>query len=174
MNYSEEEKTVYIYSLSHPTTKEIRYIGKANDISKRLKGHLNKSKTSNTHFHNWIKSITNIGLIPIIKIVKTTNESNWCEDEKRAILDFRNNGCNLLNIAEGGNMPFCSKEQRAINGRNVANTIHSDAKKKRFWYLKHELGICLRHMYKNGQSERANEMRRILSTKGVNFNINGH
>lgn len=167
---------IYIYAISHPITNDIRYIGKSVNIKKRLIGHISKSKKRNDHFHNWIKSILKEGLKPNIEVIKYTDDLNWMQDEKNAIKEYREKGYNLLNIAEGGNEPYCSKEQRAINGKNTAIFIHSDEKRKRFWQLKQQLGIEFRTMYKNGNSKRADEMRDKLATRGIYFNIknDGH
>jgi len=50
---------IRIYTLSHPLTNEIRYVGKTKKIlSKRLGEHVSAArKTPMTHCHKWIKSL---------------------------------------------------------------------------------------------------------------------
>jgi len=43
-----------IYALTDPSTGEVRYIGKANDPSARLKSHLMDSRRRNTPVYRWI------------------------------------------------------------------------------------------------------------------------
>ena len=162
---------IYIYAISHPITNEIRYIGKSVNIKRRLIGHISKSRNNNNHFHNWIKSILNEGLKPKIEIIKHTNEQNWMQDEKDSIIEYRENGHNLLNIAEGGNEPYCSKEQRAINGRNTAKDIHSNEYKKTIWKKKLDMANALKGLYKIGEGDKADKMRIALAKKGFYFNI---
>ena len=51
-------KTAFIYTLSHPVTGEIRYVGKTiSRLKTRLYGHIHESKNCYTHKANWIKSI---------------------------------------------------------------------------------------------------------------------
>lgn len=47
----------YIYFLSHPTTGEVRYVGKTNNPRIRLWMH--KRETKNTRKNAWIKSLAN-------------------------------------------------------------------------------------------------------------------
>ena len=54
----------YIYTLSHPITNEVKYIGKTNNISKRYSAHLNDK--SKSYKNSWIKSLLNEDLLPVI------------------------------------------------------------------------------------------------------------
>ena len=60
-------KKTYIYSLAHPITEEIRYVGKTNNLIQRLQVHLrDKAKT---HKNNWIKSLLLNKMIPLIDVI---------------------------------------------------------------------------------------------------------
>jgi protein-tyrosine phosphatase len=117
---------VEIYTLSHPLTKEVRYIGKANDSKKRLMKHLSDSKRRNTPVYCWIRKLCSSGLIPNIEVIEIINSENWMDAEIKHISEYKNKGYRLLNVASGGDEPFCSKEIRAENGKKVAEAIHSD------------------------------------------------
>jgi len=93
-------KTVFIYTLEHPITKEIRYIGKTNNLKIRLGNHLcNKDRT---HKVNWIKSLKTKGLKPEMKILDEVDEVDWSFWEKYWIAQFKIWGINLVNETEGG------------------------------------------------------------------------
>lgn len=93
----------YIYTLSHPITLEIRYIGQTDNLKRRFNEHINESNNKNsskynTHKSNWVRKITNDGLIPIINIIDTCEnleESN--KMERLYIEHFTNDGLNLTN-----------------------------------------------------------------------------
>lgn len=153
-----------IYSLSDPITGNVMYIGKANNSESRLKTHIRDSKRRNTPVYIWIKSLINIGLLPILNVLETT--SDWQSREIAIINEHRLNGIKLLNVAKGGNEPFCSKETRAINGRINANKIHSDDKLKRMWKLKHKLGILMKEI-KVTNFEKYTQVNNRLLAKGI-------
>lgn len=67
--------TTFIYSLAHPLTDEIRYVGKANDIKDRFRSHLHAKDYS--HKSSWVKSLKNDGLIPKIEILDEVPMSEW-------------------------------------------------------------------------------------------------
>jgi hypothetical protein len=69
----------------------------------------------------------------------------------------------------GGDEPFCSKETRANNGRNVALAIHTNPLRKRLWQLKHDLGIALKQLDNNGSIMKSNEIRNRLALHGIYF-----
>lgn len=93
----------FIYSLSDPTTNEVRYIGKANDLKKRLHSHLTKSNlTKPTHKNNWIKSLLTQNLKPIIKPIEEVLVSEWEFWEIYWISQFKSWGFKLTNLTNGG------------------------------------------------------------------------
>ena len=93
----------FIYTLAHPTTGEIRYIGKTNNIEKRLKSHLsNHSLLEKSKKNNWIISLLREKLVPKIEILDETTENNINELEIFYISLFKYWGFRLLNMTEGG------------------------------------------------------------------------
>jgi len=93
-------KTTFIYELIDPITDETRYIGKSDNPSKRLSGHL-KDK-SHTYKVSWIKSLKNNNLYPILNIIDEVNESEWQFWERFYISLYRSWNCRLVNLAQGG------------------------------------------------------------------------
>lgn len=161
---------VYIYALIHPNTKEVRYIGKANNVEKRYRKHLLDASRRKYPVYNWINKLKNEGLLPSYVILENTNEIDWMDAEKNAISKHKELGCRLLNVAEGGNEPYCSKEVRAQNGKNIANAIHSDEKRKRLWSLKQQLGLDLKYLETKGDDDQKNRCKAIrakLATRGI-------
>lgn len=133
---------VYIYALKHPITNDIRYIGKANNPESRLKSHLSDSKKRNTPVYCWIRKLASAGLSPIMEVLEFS--SNWEASEKLLISKYRIT-CNLLNVADGGNEPKCTKETRASNG--LANAKKRDPL---LWAASRKLGSMLYEAKKNG------------------------
>ena len=93
----------YIYTLSHPITSEIRYVGKSTRTKRRQTEHQSKwfcEKRPN-HKNNWCLKLIKEGLKPILTIIDET-EDNWQELEKYWIKYYKDKGFNLLNHTEGG------------------------------------------------------------------------
>lgn len=104
--------SVFIYALKSPTTGEIRYVGKTMNLSARFSKHL--SDTRINHRTNWIRSLTSIGLKPVVEILDEVPEEFWPQWEVAWIDYFREQGFDLTNAnagGEGGHSP--SKETRA-------------------------------------------------------------
>jgi excinuclease UvrABC nuclease subunit len=76
------DSNVYIYCLKDPRNNEIRYVGKAVNLEKRLYGHIHNGKDRNIHKTNWIQSILNEGLEPIIEELEIVSFSKWENREK--------------------------------------------------------------------------------------------
>ena len=91
---------IYIYTLSHPLTNEVRYVGKTINIKRRYKQHLYDKR--NSYKANWVKSLRNDGLKPILTILETCNEDNWQEREIHWIAQFDN----LTNFLNGGGVNY--------------------------------------------------------------------
>jgi hypothetical protein len=134
-----------IYALIDPRTGAIRYVGKANDSAKRLKTHIRASRSRNTPVYCWMRKLADIGLVPSVRVLEVTD--NWQEAERRLIDVLRARGELLLNVAEGGDEPYCSPEQRAENGRRTAASIHGDPFKRRIWEIKRAMAAALKEGY---------------------------
>jgi hypothetical protein len=95
---------IYIYALSDPETFKIRYIGKTINIKARLENHISRSKNFKTSRHvcNWIKSLLNKKLKPILTVIDTTDEENWVSKEMYWIKHFKDLGLKLCNHNAGG------------------------------------------------------------------------
>lgn len=105
-------KTVFIYSLS---TKEkptdIRYIGKTNNISNRLKRHVSKYYLNeNTYKSRWLQKELRNGCTPIIEVIDEVPESEWDFWEQYWISQFKSWGFNLTNTTIGGDGLTITKE----------------------------------------------------------------
>ena len=138
---------VAIYALSDPETGEIRYIGKANDPRARLKSHIRDSRRRNTPVCCWIKKLAQHGATPTMSILEWTDD--WIEAERRLIAKYRAENTNLLNIADGGDQPACTREQRIRNATRQAATQN-----KPLWALKRAIGIARRSFEDKGDFER--------------------
>ena len=87
---------IYIYTLSHPLTKEVRYVGKTKSPKRRYNDHIYRLDAKDRKTC-WIKSLLNEGLKPIMGIIEEC-EGDWSEREKYWIKQFNN----LTNLTEGG------------------------------------------------------------------------
>jgi len=136
--------TVAIYALTDPRTGADRYIGKANDAARRFKGHLRDARRRDTPVYRWIRKLDREGLIPGMRVVAKCPPQNWQRLEALLIEQARRKGAALLNVAAGGDEPFCPTEVRAANGQRTAAAIHSDPIRKAAWTLKRNVGEALK------------------------------
>jgi len=97
-------KTAKIYSISDPSTKSIRYIGKTEmTLEKRLYYHFREIKTTkNKHKKHWFEKFSNSDDKPIIKLIDIVPLEEWQFWEKHYISLFKSWGFRLLNYTEGG------------------------------------------------------------------------
>ena len=95
-------KTVYIYTLEHPITKEIRYVGKTKNPKMRFHNHCNKLHNEKSHKRNWINKLKKEGLKPKMKILDEVLESEWKFWERFWINQFKQWNFNLVNHTSGG------------------------------------------------------------------------
>lgn len=99
-----EEIKYTIYKLIDPNTNQIRYIGLTfNELNQRLKSHL--SEPGKSHKIYWINKLKKQGLKPIIESIEEeiSTYEIACEREIYYIDYFKSIGCDLTNMATGGN-----------------------------------------------------------------------
>lgn len=114
-----------VYVLKDPTTNEIRYVGvTSQSLNQRLSQHINAAKNHQRHVCNWIKSLLDQGLRPIIEQIDDVED--WEEKERYYIKYYRDQGCNLTNTQEGGSgvvtadMRSKSSMERSAEGHKKA------------------------------------------------------
>lgn len=98
----------HIYGL-YDSRGNLRYIGKANDPDKRLSSHMRDMRRRDTPLYRWMRENGK----PVMRVLEH-NCSDWQRSEKELIAHFRKIGCDLLNIADGGNGASGFLESRAI------------------------------------------------------------
>ncbi|WP_133255484.1 GIY-YIG nuclease family protein [Phenylobacterium soli] len=107
-----------IYGLTDPVTGELRYIGKANDATQRFGSHLRDMDRRRTPLYDWMKKLRASGRSPALVIIEEC-AGDWREAERRLISEARARGARLLNVADGGDEPYCPPEVRSENGRRA-------------------------------------------------------
>ncbi len=126
-------ETTYIYSLSCPTTGQVRYVGKADNVNYRFASHI--SETKNTHKCRWINSLKKKGLLPSIEIIDEVSVAEWKFWERHYISLYKSWGFRLTNATMGGDgcnlIGGHSAEAKAkIKLKRASQVITEEAKRK--------------------------------------------
>lgn len=92
-----------IYVLKHPVNGEIRYVGRTiQNLNERLRRHINDK--SICHRTNWILSLKNQELKPLIEEIQSVENDKSGEIERFWMDHFTKIGCKLTNGTEGAEM----------------------------------------------------------------------
>ena len=100
-----DNREVHIYTLKHPDTLEVRYVGKTvRSLSRRLGNHIANAKGNkhNRHLSNWILNILKENKKPIIELLETCQSDIWQEREQYWIKYYKELGFDLKNMTNGG------------------------------------------------------------------------
>jgi len=90
---------MFIYALCAPETGDVRYVGQANNPTRRHRLHL-KDQTD-TRRGRWIRTLLCCGRAPTLLILERIN-GDWQEAERRWIASYRAAGADLTNHTDGG------------------------------------------------------------------------
>jgi hypothetical protein len=91
---------IIIYALCEPDTGEVRYVGKAKDLKKRIKWH--KKEKGSTRKCRWLQSLASRGLEPLAVVLAEVSDGSWRDCERAWIAYYRQLGCDLCNHTDGG------------------------------------------------------------------------
>jgi hypothetical protein len=93
----------YIYSLIDPRDHRVRYVGKADDVKRRLAVHIHEAlhRQKRNHRLNWIRSVLESGHHPQLAIIES-GEGPWQWVERHWIAFYRMAGHELTNGTDGG------------------------------------------------------------------------
>jgi len=112
---------VYIYTLSDPITKEVKYCGKTKNTKERLSGHL-KDKKHNKEKFQWICDIKSNGLKPILEVVDVVDEDGWDFWEKYWISQLKCWGFELFNKTNGGEYSVTGFRHSAESKKKISDS----------------------------------------------------
>jgi hypothetical protein len=148
-----------IYALQDPITESIRYIGKAKNPAERFKKHLIESRSGRrSHYpvYQWMNKLSREGLLPKLIVLASSISMEWEILETEMISQHRQElGRTLLNVADGGDQPRCSDEQRKVNALKMnavldARGRHSPIKRgstlAKAHYLKKRVAYYINHI----------------------------
>ena len=108
-----ESHSVFIYGLTDPRTGHVAYVGKAVDPQKRYLQHiLGREDQKTTPKSAWIKHLLAMGEKPGLTIIEECTQDNWKDRERHHIAEHRAKNASLKNLADGGNAPSMTLEQR--------------------------------------------------------------
>lgn len=119
--------TKFIYTLSDPNTGLVRYVGKTNNIRKRLSSHLSNNHLSEiTKKNNWIISLLRNEQLPIIEVVDEVSSEDIDFYEVFYISLFKSWGFDLLNGTDGGDGYDWTgrKHKKSSKIKNKMNSPH--------------------------------------------------
>lgn len=121
---------LYIYGLYSDDIENIRYVGKTNNVNKRLYEHINDAKRNNkVHRQKWIRNEIKKNKNINITILEECNDLNWEEKEKFWI-KYYNNLTNLTVGGEGGKISIYN-----ISYKDAKELIKKlNIKSKNHWY----------------------------------------
>ena len=101
-------KTACLYTLSDPSTGEVRYCGWTSQTPhNRLLGHVVDARIGRPgHRCNWIRSLMTRGLKPSMRVVARLEIAEAPSTEMRYIAALRTAGVRLVNQTDGGEGTF--------------------------------------------------------------------
>lgn len=153
------DSTVAIYALLCPKTGEVRYIGKAKNPHKRYAQHLRE--TGRLRRQRWIAQCIREGRAPGMRVLCWVPAAEWEDNERRIIAEHRTPS--LLNIAEGGNQPNPSSEDRRASGQRLNKWVASlEGKDKFVFAFKKKIGRLHRDMLRLEEWKYAEELRVMM------------
>jgi len=89
-----------IYALCEPSSMLVRYVGKTVNLAKRLQQH--PYRRHNARLNKWWQGLQASGVSPEVVVLEQTDAAHWRERERYWIRFYRESGCDLFNIADGG------------------------------------------------------------------------
>jgi len=119
----------YIYTLSDPSTMEIRYVGQTNEPKRRFNDHISSSVNESsdsydTYKARWIRKIINNNLVPIMSIIDSCSsfeESNKLE--KIYVENLTKDGYRLTNSHVTDVTEFSVETRKKISSAKKGKTL---------------------------------------------------
>ena len=127
-----------IYALCDPDSGMVRYVGKADDPAKRLKTHVRESRRRNCPVQCWLRGLIRAGKMPELVVIRT-GCVDWKAEERALIAAGRKAGYPMLNLADGGDQPYCPSRTLAENASRLNAGRH-----RGYWAMMRAAGAIVR------------------------------
>ena len=119
----------YIYTLSDPSTMEIRYVGQTNEPKRRFNDHISSSinessESYDTYKARWIRKVITNNLLPIMNIVdscRSFEESNKLE--RIYVENLTKDGCRLTNSHVTDVTEFSIEAKKKMSSAKKGKTL---------------------------------------------------
>lgn len=161
----------YIYALVDPRdVGVVRYVGKSDAPWNRIKGHIIESRRRDGWKNNWIKSLSNDGVIPSMIILSIVERSESVRREKELIATHKT--CKLTNGNDGGfgggTTPDWVRQKMSASRRRVAAspeyfTKYSAGMKRRWQDPQFRLKCSVSHIGKKRSKESLEKLSKSLT-----------
>lgn len=116
-------RETHIYGLCNPGSNQIMYVGKADDVKRRLESHMAACEKLSSPKDVWLKGLKTDGVKPEVVILETCEESAWRARESHWIDHCRKLNENLKNAThriENNNIYTFT----AVNGKKTTVNIN--------------------------------------------------
>ena len=113
-----------IYTLKHPDTNEIRYVGKTvQQLKYRLATHISRSKKYRYAYVNcWIYSLLQEGKKPIIELIEEVQDNQW-EEKEIYWIQYYSTRTRLTNFQLGGGHSNVGKELKEEHKKAISESL---------------------------------------------------
>lgn len=138
-----ETRKFYIYVLKDPTTLEVRYVGvTCTSILRRLHQHMYDARGRGTHKRNWLNTLRENNLRPIVETIEECSYMNYQEREVYWISYYDN----LTNTDKGGNGVVTNRSSDSIKRSSEAKfqpIVSIDSDRNVCYYKSHKEAVLL-------------------------------
>lgn len=113
-----------IYTLKHPDTQEIRYVGKTvQQLKYRLATHISRSKKYRYAYVNcWIYSLLQEGKKPLIELIEEIEDNLW-EEREIYWIQYYSSRTRLTNFQLGGGHSNVGKELKEEHRKAISESL---------------------------------------------------
>ena len=121
----------FIYTLQHPETLEVKYVGKTNDIQRRYYQHTSIKCLTNTGSKKlavWILKLLKSDLKPIMSIIEECN-FDWQSREVHWIKYYKDKGYDLCNLSTGGDGVGHTESSKSKIASSLKGRVRSQEEK---------------------------------------------
>ena len=103
--------TVFIYALRDPRDGSVRYVGKTDNLERRVRHHIGTRREKNAR-GAWLRELHAVGLAPVAVVLQEVPQERWQHAERRWIRRLAKRVSRLLNAHPGGGGAGCVPEDK--------------------------------------------------------------